>query len=194
MRKRSKRTRRGRGSPGRLLLLVSVILPLSCAGGPEHFDSGDLLVMVYSTTNEPVIGAALREQQRLLGRSDSFGRLVLSDLPAGERLLLAGAVGYAPREVTFTYADPNQILYISLEPLGLRIATLLRAGDSAGMERLGELLHRARAPREEILLTEALTAMLDRREGWQGELAALEGALGPALTGELTRAAQEIYR
>ncbi|MFW6214911.1 MAG: carboxypeptidase-like regulatory domain-containing protein [Alkalispirochaetaceae bacterium] len=197
MKNRNTRGSGQRASRGRLIsaaaalpVVFAVLLLPSCVGGPEEFASGDLLVMVYSSRHEPVVDASVREGIRLLGRSDSFGRLVLPGLPAGDRELLVRADGYAPRLVSFSFSAPTQILYVSLEPLGVAIGRLLREVDVEGMARLEQLLLDSRARREEIELVAAVRRRLEGEAGWQDSLRSLEPALGASLTGELLRAVE----
>lgn len=169
-------------TPERIAVILGSLAILffagGCAGGPEPFVRGDLLVMVYSSDHEPILDATLRSGRRILGRSDSFGRLVAPDLRAGEQELLIAAPGFAPEEVEFTFRNATQILYISMEPLGRRLATLLRRSDEAELRRLHGLQEAAVVAEEERALTEALLAAIAGEEHWEATLGAATAAAG----------------
>lgn len=182
-----------RSSSGRLGSLFTACLLLlcsGCAGAPDTLGREELLVMVYSADHEPVLGAVLREGRRLLGRTDSFGRLLASGVKGGEHRFLCHASGFAPKAFLFNYQDTTQILYISLEPLGSVVGRLFRQGDSARLAALLALLEEANASREEEALVRALLLASRGEAGWKREVDSLRGELGEARIEALAGALQ----
>lgn len=149
-----------------------------CAGGLDHFEGGDLLVMVYSADHEPITDATLRTGGRVLGRTDSFGRMVLPGLAAGEQRFLASAHGFVPQQVTLSFRNATQILYVSLKPLAPLCAHSFLAKDRAGLSELLELLESAEAPEEELSLVRALLMASENDHRWREEIATLSGSIG----------------
>lgn len=178
---------------GATVLLAAVCLALfslmtSCVGGADHVVGGDLLVMVYSTDHEPIANGVIRHGKRVLGRTDSFGRLVIPELSAGEKKLLASAPGYAPEELSFSFQNGTQILYVSLEPLGQVCAEAFLAGDRARLIELLSLLEEANGSREELSLVRALLMAGKREEGWREEIGTLDPHIGRRKSDALIRA------
>ncbi|MFP4426353.1 MAG: hypothetical protein ACLFPP_07840 [Spirochaetaceae bacterium] len=171
-----------------------LIISLSCAGGPDHFVEGDLLLMVYSTDHEPVTNGTIRDGRRSLGGTDSFGRLVVPGLRAGEYELLASAPGFAPELVGFSFRNPTQILYVTLRPLGPVCAEAFLERDTAALAELLTLLEAAKASREERSLVHALLRAATAEEGWRDELASLSGKLGRRRSEDLLRAVEGTLR
>lgn len=180
----------------RLHLLWGLFLLLSagCAGGPEPLGGEELLVMVYSTDHEPVIGGELRCQDRLLGQTDSFGRLIARGVSRGKRRFLVWAPTYAPKAFDFDLRDSTQILYVNLEPLGASLGRMVRRGESRALEELLSLMEEAQASREELTLVRALLLASRGEAGWREEIATLTGEIGTLRSKRLARAVGEILQ
>ena len=150
--------------------------------------------MVYSTEHEPVIGAELRSGDRLLGRTDSFGRLLARGINRGQRRYLLWAPGFAPKPFSFEFQESTQILYVSLEPLGLSLGRMLRRGESGALEKLLSLMEEAQASREEQTLVRALLLATRGEVGWRKEIDTLAGEIGTLRSETLARAVGEILQ
>jgi hypothetical protein len=170
------------------LSLTLLLLITSCVGGADHFVKGDLLVMVYSTDHEPIANGAIRHGKRVLGRTDSFGRLVIPELSAGEKRFLASARGYAPQELSFSFQSGTQILYVSLEPLGPVCAEAFLEGDRVRLTELLSLLEEANGSKEELSLVRALLLAGEKEEAWRDEVKTLAPEIGRRRTDALIRA------
>lgn len=148
--------------------------------------------MVYSTDHEPVLGALLRKDRRVLGRTDSFGRLVARGVQQGERRFLCYAPGFAPKEFAFDFRNTTQILYVSLEPLGTLLGRLLQQREERELARLLALLKEVRAAEEERTLVRALLLVSRGEAGWAEEISTLAGEIGRPRSETLTRALAEV--
>ncbi len=185
---------RGRNAAILFALAAVSVLFYGCAGGPDHFVEGDLLVMIYSSDHEPVTNGTVREGGRRLGRTDSFGRLIIQELAAGDYELVASAPGFAPELVSFSFRDATQILYVSLRPLGPVSAEAFLEGDTTALAELLRLLEATEAAREERSLVRALLRAAANEDGWREDLAALSPQLGPRRSESLLRAVEGTVR
>lgn len=164
----------------------------SCAGSPAPLRGEELLVMVYSADHEPVLGAEVRAAGGLLGRTDSFGRLVATGVEQGEQRFLCYAPGFAPKAFSFRFEGSTQILYITLQPLGTLLGRLLRQGESKALATLLRLLEEAQASREEQTLVRALLLATRGEAGWREEIGSISGELGAPRSETLARTLEEL--
>jgi len=132
-----------------VVALTLVLFASSCVSYRERrlreFASSPLVGMVYDRDQKPCAGALIAVDGQEGPRTDINGRFVIDALRRGEHLIRVSKPGYESLEVTLSFQDRTQVLYLRVTSLGQLLREAEEALDRRRFQEADDLLRRAEA-------------------------------------------------
>ncbi|WP_205513052.1 TonB-dependent receptor [Longitalea arenae] len=145
-----------------LLFLLSLLTFLQLAA--QEKGQGSLKGTVHTAKGEGLPNATITLNQNTGTMTDSTGRFLLSNLPAGRREIVISSVGYATRVITVSIHEGKaSTIHITLEPQGFLNEVVITAGRK--VENIKEVpssvtILQARQIREQAAINPNITSIL----------------------------------
>lgn len=151
------------------LLLASCSLLASCATAsnqdPLKFETAPLFGMIYDLDNKACGGISLVLDGTQKAGSDIDGRFVLVALKRGAHTLTATGTDYERVDLSFTFLNQSQVLYVKMVSFDQLLGQAQDALDRHKWQEAQSLLERAAAIHDSDTVLVYLRAILQYQQG-----------------------------